>query len=117
MFGTGTLPAQTSALIKRTVAYLHQNYWKSLSRTDLAEYIGMNEDYLSRAFSQELGISPWDYLNRYRIFRAKELLIQTDDSISQIARRVGFPDPAYFSRVFRKLTGLSPKHYRENPDD
>ncbi|MBN1119541.1 MAG: substrate-binding domain-containing protein [Anaerolineae bacterium] len=117
LFGTATLPPQTSALIKRTVAYLHQNYWKSLSRADLAEYIGMSEDYLSRAFSQELGISPWDYLNRYRIFRAKELLIQTDNSISQVARRVGFSDPAYFSRVFRKLTGLSPRHYRENPAD
>lgn len=117
LFGTGTLPPQTSALIKRTVAYLHQNYWKPLSRTDLAEYIGMSEDYLSRAFSQELGISLWDYLNRYRILRAKELLIQTDNSISQIARRVGYPDPAYFSRVFRKLTGLSPRSYRENPND
>jgi hypothetical protein len=47
-----------------------------------------------------LGISPWDYLNRYRLAQAKLLLQTTPDSMQVIARRVGIPDPAYFSRVF-----------------
>ncbi|NJN54137.1 MAG: helix-turn-helix transcriptional regulator [Anaerolineae bacterium] len=75
----------------------------------------MSEDYLSRAFSQELGISPWDYLNRYRIVQAKEMLRLTTDSITSIGRRVGFNDPAYFSRVFRRIVGVSPNAYRQQP--
>ncbi len=116
LFGDDTLPPQTSALAKRAVAYLHQNYERPLARWEIAEGIGVSEDYLSRVFNRELGISPWDYLNRYRISRARELLRLTHDSISRVSRRVGFTDPAYFSRVFHRITGLSPRAYREHPD-
>lgn len=109
-----TLPAYTSALVKRTVAYFQQNYHRPLSRKEVAQTIGMSENYLSQIFRQELGISPWEYLNRYRIKRAKELLSETDDSITSITLQVGFDDPSYFGRVFHKLTGLSPRAYREN---
>jgi signal transduction histidine kinase/DNA-binding LacI/PurR family transcriptional regulator/AraC-like DNA-binding protein len=116
LFGDDTLPPQTSALAKRAIAYLHQNYARPLARWEIAEGIGVSEDYLSRVFNRELGISPWDYLNRYRISRAKELLRVTYDSISRVGRRVGFSDPAYFSRVFRRTTGMSPRAYREQSD-
>ena len=85
-------------------------------KQEIAFGIGVNEDYLTRVFGQELGISPWDYLTRYRIARAKDLLRDSLDSIGAIGRRVGFPDPAYFSRVFRKHTGMSPREYRNNSD-
>lgn len=116
LFGTATLPPQTSALAKRAVAFLQQNFARPLSRWEIADGIGVSEDYLSRVFKGELGISPWNYLNRYRISRARELLRVTDDSINQISRRVGFTDPAYFSRVFHRLTGVSPRVYRDDPD-
>lgn len=116
LFGEDTLPPQTSALAKRAIAYLHQNYARPLARWEIAEGIGVSEDYLSRVFNRELGISPWDYLNRYRICQARELLRLTHDSISRISRRVGFSDPAYFSRVFHRITGMSPRAYREQPD-
>jgi len=117
LFGTDTLPPQTSALAKQAIAYLHQNYTRPLARWEIAEGIGVSEDYLSRVFNRELGISPWDYLNRYRISQAKELLRQTHHSISHIGRRVGFSDPAYFSRVFRRITGTSPRAYRQQSDN
>jgi YesN/AraC family two-component response regulator len=113
LLGIETLPQYSSALVKRAVVYFHQNYHRSLSRWELAEAIGVSEDHLSRVFRREIGISPWEYLSRYRILRAKELLRCTNDSIRAVAHRVGFTDPAYFSRVFRKVTDFSPSSYRK----
>jgi YesN/AraC family two-component response regulator len=62
-------------------------------------------------------LTPWDYLNRFRILRAKEILRKTSNNIGSIALQVGFKDKAYFSRVFHKLAGCSPQSYRENPDN
>lgn len=114
LFGDDALPPHTSALVKRVVAYIHQNYARALSRWEIAEATGVSESYLSRVFRQELGLSPWDYLNRYRILQSKELLRRTNRTIKTIAHQVGFKDPAYFSRVFHKMTGLSPSVYRES---
>jgi YesN/AraC family two-component response regulator len=115
LFGADTLPPQTGALVKRAVAYLHQNHARPLARWEIAEAIGVSEDYLSRVFNRELGLSPWDYLNRYRVYQAQELLRLTNDSIRAIAQQVGFKDQAYFSRVFRNITGVSPQSFRQNP--
>jgi signal transduction histidine kinase/AraC-like DNA-binding protein len=117
LFDIDTLPPQTSGLVKRAISFLQQNFSRPLARTEIARQVGVSEDYLSRMFNRELGISPWDYLNRYRILRAREFLSQSDDTIAGIARRVGFSDPAYFSRVFHNLTGLSPRAYRDRHDD
>jgi AraC-like DNA-binding protein/DNA-binding response OmpR family regulator len=113
IFGSDALPQHTSVLVKRAVVYFHQNYSRPLSRWEVAEAIGASEDYLSRVFHQEMNISPWEYLNRYRILQARELLRCTGDNIKTVAHRVGFTDPAYFSRVFRKVVGTSPSVYRE----
>jgi len=116
LFDADTLLPQTSALVKRAVAYLHQNYARQISRWELAQEVGASEDYLSRVFNRELGLSPWEYLNRYRIYQAKDLLRRTHDSINSIAQQVGFHDQKYFSRVFRNLTGSRPKEFRERPE-
>ncbi|HEX9925820.1 MAG TPA: substrate-binding domain-containing protein [Anaerolineae bacterium] len=116
LFDDEALPPQTSALAKRAVAYLHQNYDRPLARWEIAEGLGLSEDYLSRVFNRELGLSPWDYLNRYRVAQARELLRLTHDSLNHIGRRVGFSDPAYFSRVFRRIMGMSPSAYRKQAD-
>ena len=113
LFGTDALPPQTGALVKMAVAYFHQNYDRPLARWEIAAAIGVSEDYLSRVFRRELGISPWDYLNRYRIMQAVERLRHTGDDVARVAHQVGFKDSAYFSRVFRKVTGSSPSAYRE----
>jgi transcriptional regulator GlxA family with amidase domain len=115
LLGTDSLPPQTSALVKRTVLYLQQNYASPLSRREIADAIGVSENHLSRIFRRELGITPWDFLNRFRIKQARELLTQTDRSITSVALTVGFSDPAYFSRVFRKQVGMSPSAFRERP--
>jgi signal transduction histidine kinase/AraC-like DNA-binding protein len=113
ILGTDSLPAHTSGLVKQAIAYLHQNYTRTLSRWEIAEAVGVSEDYLSRVFNRELNISPWDYLNRYRVLQSRNLLLHTTDSIGVIAHQVGFKDQAYFSRVFHKVTGMSPQAFRE----
>jgi signal transduction histidine kinase/AraC-like DNA-binding protein/CheY-like chemotaxis protein len=113
IFGTDTLPAHTSGLVKQAIAYLHQNYTRSISRWEIAEAVSVSEDYLSRVFNRELNISPWDYLNRYRVLQSKHLLLHTTDTVGVIAHQVGFKDQAYFSRVFHKVTGMSPQAFRE----
>jgi len=112
LFGSESLPLQTSALVKRAVAYLHQNYTRPLTRWEIAGAVGVSEDYLTRVFNRELEISPWDYLNRYRILQAKALLRSTSRSIAEIAHQVGYKDQAYFSRVFSRITGASAIDYR-----
>ncbi len=109
------LSPPTSAVVKYTLAYLHQNYDQDLTRNALADVVGVSESYLSQIFHQEMGISLWEFLNRLRIQHAQALLRASDETITAIACRVGFNDSAYFSRVFRKLTGCSPSAYRKAP--
>ena len=116
LFGDESLPLQTSALVKRAIAYMHQNYTRPLVRWEIAEAIGVSENYFSRLFKQELGLSPWDYLNRFRIYQAQELFRRTQGSVKSVADQVGFKDQKYFSRIFQKLTGLSPSEFREQPN-
>jgi YesN/AraC family two-component response regulator len=73
----------------------------------------VSENYLSQIFHRELGLSPRNYLSRVRVHHAKQLLSNTDESITSIASHVGFEDSAYFSRVFHKLVGSSPHTFRE----
>ena len=113
IFGSESLPAHTSGLVKQAIAYLHQNYTRPIARWEIADAVGVSEDYLSRVFNRELNISPWDYLNRYRVLQSKHLLLHTNDAVSVIAHQVGFKDQAYFSRVFHKVAGVSPQAFRE----
>jgi len=110
---SSSLPQPTSLLVKQASAYIQQNYTRSFSLIELSESIGVSKSYLSRIFKTDTGISLWDYLNRFRIQKAKELLLLTDESITEVAADVGYEDVSYFSRVFRKIAGCSPRAYRQ----
>jgi YesN/AraC family two-component response regulator len=110
--GAEVLPQPTSYLVKQALAYIQQNYTHTLSRSEVAAAVGVSEDYLSRIFNREMGVSPWEFLNRYRVQQAKQLLTGTNKSVTWIAAQVGFDDPAYFSRVFQRIAGCSPREYR-----
>jgi signal transduction histidine kinase/DNA-binding response OmpR family regulator len=106
------LSSEAQRLVRKAMAYVQQNYQETLTRQGLARHVGMSDDYLTYCFRQELGMTPIAYLNRYRVTQAKDLLKETDRTITQIALDVGFSDSGYFSRVFRRETGVSPDAYR-----
>ena len=85
----------------------------SLSLGSVAETFHMNDSYLSRTFTKELGFSFSKYLNRLRMERAITLLSTTDLKAYQIAEAVGIPDAYYFSNCFKKYTGKSVRDYRK----
>ncbi len=108
------LPQPVSLLVKQSLAYLHQHYGEPISRKEIADAVGVSENHLSKIFRQEISISPWDYLTRLRIHKAKELLLHTADTVTHIASQVGYSDSAYFSRVFNRLMGQSPVEFRQS---
>ncbi len=101
-------------MVRHAMAYIHEHFAEHITREDIALHIGVSKGYLSRSFRGELGISPITYLNRYRVNQAKLLLVANRQSIAEIAYAVGFPDRSYFSRVFRKEVGQTPKAYQKN---
>ncbi len=90
------------------LAYIQSNYQKTLQLSDVAEESNVTGSYLSRLFPEYLGTTFIDYLNRYRLNKAVILLEEKKYSIKEIAYMVGYKDPNYFSRIFRKQMGFSP---------
>jgi AraC-like DNA-binding protein len=111
------LPPHTSCLVKKAIMYINLNVSATITRWKLADAINVSEDYLTRIFHKETGISPWDYLNRYRVHVAGMLLKSSNDTIMSVASQAGFQDHAYFCRVFRSIVGLSPREFRMHPID
>jgi AraC-like DNA-binding protein len=92
--------------------YIRRHLRDPLTIQQLAEIADLNPTYFSNLFSRYMGISPVKYINKRRIEEAQKLLLSTDQTLYQIASAVGFSDEYYFSRVFKKIVGLAPAHYR-----
>ena len=101
-------------LIKKAIRYISKNFSTSLSLEELAEQVNLNPAYFSTIFKQSMGSSFKEYLNMVRIEESKRLLTNTDYALLDIAIAVGFEDQSYFSKVFKKYTGLTPKQYRKD---
>ena len=110
-------PPHLSTAARLALAYMQHHYAERLSRERIASEAGVSESYLTQVFQNELGVTPWTYLARYRIAKACHALRTSDESITDIAISVGFDDPGYFSKVFRNEVGLSPREYRSSTVD
>ncbi|TCP66425.1 response regulator [Baia soyae] len=93
--------------------YIEEHFMEDLSLEQLAQLVQLSPFYLSKCFKEEFGISYVDYMTQCRISRAKEYIRQGGLSFKEIAYAVGYHDPNYFSRVFKKICGLSPSQYRD----
>jgi signal transduction histidine kinase/DNA-binding LacI/PurR family transcriptional regulator/AraC-like DNA-binding protein/response regulator of citrate/malate metabolism len=106
------LVSENRRLVRKVMAYIHEQFDQPLNRKQLADHAGVSERHLNRCFTQELGVSPLQYLNRYRIQQAKILLAENQASITEIMCQVGFSESSHFARVFRREVGLSPSEYK-----
>ena len=93
--------------------YLKENCSASLRVNDLCEKVGMSRAALSKGFKRELGVSLKQYLIRLLMKRAREMLVSSEFRISEIAYILGYEDPFYFTRIFKKYMGETPRKYRE----
>lgn len=94
--------------------YIQQNINLPISLQQLADIAGLNPTYFSNLFSKLMGTSPIQYINKRRIENAQSLLLSGNESLDTIARQVGIDDVFYFSRLFKKTTGISPSAYRKH---
>jgi transcriptional regulator len=101
------------SIINAALKYMEENIEKSISLKELADYTGYSVSHFSAIFKNSTGHSPLSYFNLLKINKACELLETTDMKIIQISYKLGIDDSYYFSRLFTKTIGISPKKYRE----
>lgn len=98
--------------IKKAIKYITQHYAENLTLEQVAGEVHLNPSYFSTYFKQTAGISFKEYLNMVRVEESKRLLSSTDYSVIDIAVSTGFENQSYFSKVFKKYTGLTPRQFR-----
>lgn len=101
-------------IITKATNFIEANYMKKLTLEDVAGSVYLSTAYFSRLFKQETGQSFSNYLNLVRIEESKKLLKNAGVSISKIAGMVGYEDQSYFSKVFKKMVGVSPIKFRRS---
>lgn len=100
-------------LINISINYIHNNFERDISLGDISKFVFLSPSYFTRAFKEETGQSPINYLLKTRIERAKELLSGTSGKISDIALNVGFSNQQRFNEMFKKYTSMTPLQYRK----
>jgi two-component system response regulator YesN len=106
-----------SQVVEKVRRYMEENIGEEFSREQAAERVFLNPAYLSRLFRRETGFSLTDYLVRLRITKARIELEKTNNRISDIAISVGYANFSHFSKLFKKMTGLTPQEYRKKYQD
>ena len=97
-----------------SIRFIEHNYSRPISVNDIASSTGISRSHLYRLFMQELNITPNEYLIQFRISNACKLLRESNINISEAAYSSGFSDPLYFSRVFKRIKGITPTEYANN---
>ncbi len=101
-------------ILRKAIDYIQEHYSEQVTLNEVAENIYVSTFYISRMFKKELGKSFVDYLNDVRIEKSKELLKDVKYKTYEVAEIVGISDPHYFSKLFKKYSGMTPSEYRES---
>lgn len=105
---------ESNTLAHRIKEFIDKNYKKNIKLEDIADALYINKYYLSHVFKEQMQITPINYLINRRIGEAKNLLVSTELKIGEIARIMGYDNPNYFTLLFKKMTGETPKQFKEN---
>jgi len=105
---TGNVKVDQTALVNAATYYLEAHYNEELTLGAVADKLHVSAAYLSRTFKLIQGERPIDYLTKLRMTRAKTLLVRDDRPVSEVACAVGYQDPYYFSRLFKRYFGVAP---------
>lgn len=115
--GEGEFPEKSNPQwpehIVRAEQYIKIHLEQDITLTDAADYSFVSSSYLSSSFHKVLGVTFIEHIRQIRIEKAKKLLQTTRLSLKDIGEKCGLPDPSYFNRSFRKVTGISPSRYRQ----
>jgi AraC-like DNA-binding protein len=102
-----------SEVIDQAILYMKANHRRNVSLEETARFVYVSTSYLSKIFKKETGYTIKNYLNKLRIEESKKLMMDKSLSLVTISNTVGFEDQSYFSKVFRKCEGISPRQYRK----
>ncbi|WP_407309510.1 PocR ligand-binding domain-containing protein [Desulfosporosinus sp. SB140] len=100
--------------VQKAAEYIRKNFRKKITIDDIAQEVYLSPCYVSRIFKQGLGCTIMEYLTQIRVEEAKTLLKNPKYNVMQVAEESGFEDPGYFTRVFKKLEGITPSRYKQN---
>lgn len=104
---------KSATIIEKIHAYIKEHYSEPIGRNEIAGEFYLTPEYLAKLYKKRTGQNLKDFIAEYRVERAKELLKNQDKSVSDIAEAVGFDNYSYFSTIFKKITGITPKEYRK----
>jgi len=104
----------TDNRINKALAYVRENIDEDIKPCDLAERSYLSKNHFARLFKDETGVTPSAYINARKIEKAQLLLISTDMPVKNIARQLSFNNLSNFNRLFRQISGTTPKEYRES---
>jgi len=105
---------KSHTIIDKINVYIQEHYAEDIGRNEIAGIFFLTPEYLAKLYKKRTGIYLKDYINEYRIEKAKEFLKLGDKNISDVAELVGFDNFSYFSTLFKKITGVSPKEFKGN---
>ena len=104
--------AQQHTIVTAAKHFMDENIERRITLKDVLQYVGYSQSHFNEIFHKQMGVSPLVYFKQQKIKHACHLLVMTDLKINQICYKLGFDDSLYFSRMFKKHTGMSPRAYR-----
>lgn len=99
--------------IEKCLKIIEEKYDKNITLDEITKEVAVSKNYFCHLFKKEMGMSLWSYLTQVRLDKAKELLKNTDMKTYEIAFKVGYDNPSYFSKIFKKIESMTPNEYRE----